>query len=257
MMSIWHPNRPKTVTTNTRNDQVEVIRERKALKAAQLDRAIEKELLERLRQVSETEIYNYPEKQYSKALKRASSMTETEEEDGELLKETSHSIRRRASQLADDDEEEELEDEDEDEETLHEVDHEATSDDDDNLFNGLDANYNVEYVEDFEESDEEDGDLEDIADNLPSSSSFTSTKKSVSFLEPDSDAGKLSYAYLSNNYKLMVVSVAMAGSSSRKRKQSSDPRVGKKSFKPKKRVPHVEIEYEDEDNEKMAETLVN
>lgn len=65
--------RPKVVTTNTKVDRREVGKERKALKAAQLDRAIENELLERLKQVSEGEIYNYPEKQYSKALSRAAN----------------------------------------------------------------------------------------------------------------------------------------------------------------------------------------
>jgi len=65
--------RPKIVTTNTKVDRREVGKERKALKAAQLDRAIENELLERLKQVSEGEIYNYPEKQYTKALSRAAN----------------------------------------------------------------------------------------------------------------------------------------------------------------------------------------
>jgi protein MAK16 len=64
--------RPIIVATNTKVDRREGIKERHALKAAQLDRAIEAELLERLKQVSEGEIYNYPEKQYVRALSKAS-----------------------------------------------------------------------------------------------------------------------------------------------------------------------------------------
>ena len=68
--------RPKIVTTNTKVDRREIGKERKALKAAQLDRAIENELLERLKQVSENEIYNYPEQQYKKILSRVSEKFE-------------------------------------------------------------------------------------------------------------------------------------------------------------------------------------
>lgn len=103
--------KPKIVATNTKVDRREVIKERHALKAAQLDKAIENELLERLKQVSEGEIYNYPEKQYTRALSRASQDYNEPEEEVE----------------------EELEEEEEEE----------------------DLAYNVEYVEDFDASDDE------------------------------------------------------------------------------------------------------
>jgi protein MAK16 len=64
--------RPKIVTINTNNEKMERGKEKKALKAAQLERAIEKELLERLKHVSDGEIYNYPETSYNKALSQAS-----------------------------------------------------------------------------------------------------------------------------------------------------------------------------------------
>ena len=61
------------VPINTRTEQREKGRERKALQAAQLEKAIEIELLERLRSVaSESEIYNYPEVHFNKALTTAS-----------------------------------------------------------------------------------------------------------------------------------------------------------------------------------------
>ena len=71
------------MTTNSKVDKREVGKERKALKAAQLDKAIENELLERLKQVSEGEIYNYPEKNYSKVLSKVGKEDEMNEEEEE------------------------------------------------------------------------------------------------------------------------------------------------------------------------------
>lgn len=133
---------PKVVTTNTKIDQREVGRERKALKAAQLDRAIENELLERLKQVSEGEIYNYPEKEYTKALSKAQQKYKGENPEEEEEEEEFEDEEGEDGEL-----EEELEDEeDEDERGLY-----------------------VQYVEDFEQSDGED-DIEEynqVAELVP------------------------------------------------------------------------------------------
>lgn len=139
---------PKIVTTNTKVDRREKGRERKALKAAQLEKAIEEELLERLKQVNESEIYNYPEQQYNKALKMANDNYE-EEEDAAVKERKKNKSATNGDDDDDDEEvESELEYEDEEEE---------------------DQEYNIEYVEDFDESDEEDGEeneIEHSADQL-------------------------------------------------------------------------------------------
>jgi len=95
--------------------------------AAKLDRAIESELLERLRQATEGEIFNYPERQFNKVLHRASDKFQTES--GEALEDPD------MEDLENDREIEQEEDEEEEE-------------------------VQYQYVEDVEESDDE-PDLED------------------------------------------------------------------------------------------------
>lgn len=145
---------PKIVTTNTKVDRREKGRERHALQAAQLERAIENELLERLKQVSESEIYNYPEKQYSKVL--SNQTDKFDEEEGEDVEEEGDEI--------DDEEEEEEEDGQE---------------------------YNIQYVEDFDESDDENQEveIEHSADQL--AALYTSMKRKLS-AKADSSSDKKS-----------------------------------------------------------------
>lgn len=128
--------RPKIITENTKVEKRERGKEKKALKAAQLERAIENELLERLKQVSEGEIYNYPETQYQKVLNKASKKYADEEG---------------VADEDDEDEEYEVEEEEGDDEEEEEED---------------EGEYNIEYVADFDESEDEEEEMENAAEIL-------------------------------------------------------------------------------------------
>mmetsp|Transcript_1272 Transcript_1272/g.2620 ORF Transcript_1272/g.2620 Transcript_1272/m.2620 type:complete len:300 (-) Transcript_1272:2940-3839(-) len=71
--------KPKLVTMPARKEKMEKRKEAKAEAAAQLDKAIEKELLERLKNGTYGDIYNFPTLQYKNALSKE-ALTEDEKE---------------------------------------------------------------------------------------------------------------------------------------------------------------------------------
>lgn len=73
--------REKVMAVPTRTKKREARREAKAEVAAVLDRAIEKELLERLQSGTYGDIYNFPVKEYEKVLEMEGMQAASEEED--------------------------------------------------------------------------------------------------------------------------------------------------------------------------------
>ena len=225
MRKLQLKTKPKLVTMPARTEKMERRREAKAETAAQLDRAIEKELLERLKSGTYGDIYNFPSLQYKKILAKESVAEEDAEMDKDLEEEVD--AEEEFEEYIEDEDDEDLSEDEEEVEWLEEDD--VDIDEEDDM-----EDYSQE--EDSGEDSAEEGTSEasdDVAPAVPPPGDGRSTRKSKRIADDEKDRGKK---------PVLDQGARKAGDGARSKRRRSTP---------------VEIEYEEElDNNVAAPSSV-